>query len=246
MAGATSSSRTSQPDGLAEREDDAAGDVGGVVEVLVGRRLERLGAAVEEARAHAAGDEQRDAHAVAQLGGERAREADDAELARAVGGGRGQRAQAERGGDGDDAAAGALERRQRGAHDGGRAEQVDHHDAVPGVGVDVEDVAARVGAGGGDHAVEAAVLLRHGAHGRLGVARAREVDLAEGEAVGGRAEVEHDRRAAAVADRGGHGRAEPRGPAGDEHRAERAPVRRSRCLSGHGPPPSRRAGAPRR
>ena len=45
---------------------------------------------------------------------------------------------------------------QRGTHDGSGAEQVDQHHPVPVVAVDVDERAARVGAGGGDDGVEAA------------------------------------------------------------------------------------------
>ena len=50
-----------------------------------------------------------------------------------------QRAQSQRGGDGDDAPAGALEVRQRGADHRRGAEQVDQHDAIPGLAVDVQE-----------------------------------------------------------------------------------------------------------
>jgi hypothetical protein len=71
--------------GAAEGEHDGLRDLARVGEVRVGRRLVLVGPPVEEVRAHAAGDEQRDADAAGGLGRERAGEADDAELRRAVG-----------------------------------------------------------------------------------------------------------------------------------------------------------------
>ena len=83
---ATTSSRSSQPRGLAQCEQDRLGDVRGVVEHRVRPGLVLLGAVVEEVRGHAARDEQGDADLAGGLGGERPGEPHHAELRRAVGG----------------------------------------------------------------------------------------------------------------------------------------------------------------
>src|SRR3954447_9305690 len=70
---------------LSQGEDHGLRNVLGPVEVLVARRLDLLRPVVEERGLHVAWQEQRDADAVAALGRQRTREADDAELACAVG-----------------------------------------------------------------------------------------------------------------------------------------------------------------
>jgi hypothetical protein len=161
--------------GLGEREEHAARDVGGIVEELVGAGLEARVTSVEERRAHAAGDEHRHAHLALQLEGERAREAHDAELARAVRRRGGERAQAERRRHGHDLPARLLEPGQRRADDGGGAEEVHHHGAIPPLAVDVGEVAGPVHRRACHHGVDAPELVAHATHRRLGVARAREV-----------------------------------------------------------------------
>jgi hypothetical protein len=106
----------------------------------------------------------------------------------------------------------ALERWQGGAHDGGRADQVDRDDAVPRLRGDVEDVAAGVGARRGDDRVEAAVLLHDRAHRRLRLARVREIDWWNAQPFDGGWRSSTDRRAALRLDRSDDRRAQPDAP----------------------------------
>ena len=125
-----------------------------------------------------------------ELGGERPREADDTELAGAVGGGVRHGPVAECRGHCDDAAAVLVEPRQRGAHDGGGPEQVDGHGALPHAGVNVLEAAGDVDAGAGHDRPQTTFLLGHLGDRLLGGPAVGQVDLDAGDAVGRRPTVE--------------------------------------------------------
>ena len=189
---------------LAEREDDGLGDVGRVVELRVGaglvllRRARRRSAcACRRARASS----RRPVAGQSRSASARVKPTTPNLLAQyAVASP--ERAQAERRGDGDDAPAGGLERRQRRADDRRGAEQVDGDHALPVPPRRRRRVAAGVGAGRGHDAVQPAVLLDHAARRRRSARGAGgEVDDLVREAVAGCAAVEHDRRPAGAARR---------------------------------------------
>jgi hypothetical protein len=105
-----------------------------------------------------------------------------------------------------------------------------HDHAVPRVRVDVADVPARVGAGGGHDRVQPARALGGARHRSLRLARMRQIDLLEREPVRRCDAVEHDRGSSFLLDRRGHRGAEAGRAAGDEDGSQR--------FSGHvqGPP----------
>ena len=191
----------------------------GRLSLASGRRLVLLGAAVEERRVHArrgsaASPRRRPASSAASARVKPTTPNFDAQYAVASP----TRLDAQRRGDGDDAARRGAQARQGGAHHGGGAEQVDHDDLLPLVGGDVVQRAAGVDAGGGDDGVEAAGPLGSVADRRLGGVGVGEVDDARTASAPRRsaAPVEDDGRAAGARDGRDDGGAEPGGAAGDE------------------------------
>ena len=154
----TTSSRSSTPAGRDRANTTASATRSGSQQVGVGAGPVLLGPAVEERGAHAARHEHGDADLAGGLGGQRAGEADDAELGRAVGGGVADGLEPEGGGDGDDPAAAAAQVRQGGAHDDRGPDEVDLDHAGPLLDAHVLQPAARVGAGRGDQADDVAAV----------------------------------------------------------------------------------------
>ena len=163
-----------------------------------------------------------------QLGRQRAREADHAELAGAVGGGVGQRAEAERRGDRHDAPVASARRSGSAARTTAAVpSRLTRTTRSQGSAATSVQRAAGIGAGRGDDGRPGRWRPVAWSHGRLGGPAVGEIDEHVVDVAGGAVHVEHDGPSAAL----GHG---------GDHRGARAPTpRRSRA-------PFRRHAKPRR
>jgi hypothetical protein len=115
----------------------------------------------------------------------------------------------------------ASQRRQGGADDRHRPEEVHLDHPLPLLGGDVDQLPAGVGAGGGDDGGKVRVALQHAPHRRLCVGPLGQVDHLVVGVEGRRHAVEDHGRASPVGDGARHRRAQAGRRAGDQNRADR-------------------------